>query len=121
MLPATGKIFLLLLIGVTSYLFVQRAGFLISLLKLGKKEDRFDRPWARLGYALGQVLLQRCVLKNVTKKDWSGLGHMFIFYGFCLFVISYGFHIAEGFYAKLSPALFGAGFNNSFFFLLDAA
>lgn len=109
------------MIGVTSYLFVQRAGFLISLLKLGKKEDRFDRPWARLGYALGQVLLQRCVLKNVTKKDWSGLGHMFIFYGFCLFVISYGFHIAEGFYAKLSPALFGAGFNNSFFFLLDAA
>jgi len=121
MLPATGKIFLLLLIGVTSYLFVQRAGFLISLLKLGKKEDRFDRPWARLGYALGQVLLQRCVLKNVTEKDWSGLGHMFIFYGFCLFVISYGFHIAEGFYAKLSPALFRAGFNNLFFFLLDAA
>ncbi|MBW2605975.1 MAG: hypothetical protein JRE28_16985, partial [Deltaproteobacteria bacterium] len=121
MLPITGKIFLLLLIGVCSYLFVQRARFLISLLKLGKEEDRFDRPWARLRYALGQVLPQRCVLKNVTKKDRSGLGHMLIFYGFCLFVISYGFHITEGFYDKLSPALFGAGFNNVFFFLLDAA
>ena len=121
MLPITGKIFLLLLIGVTSYLFVQRARFLISLLKLGKEEDRFDRPWARLRYALGQVLFQRCVLKNVTKKDRSGLGHMLIFYGFCVFVISYGFHIAEGFYDKLSPALFGAGFNNFFFFLVDVA
>ena len=121
MLPTSGKIFLLLLIGVTSYLFVQRARFLISLLKLGKEENRFDRPWSRLRYAVGQVLLQRCVLKNVTKRDRSGLGHAFIFYGFCLFVISYGFHITEGFYEKLSPALFGAGFNNLFFFLLDVA
>ena len=121
MLPITGKIFLLLLIGVTSYLFFQRARFLVRLLKLGKEENRFDRPWARLRYALGQVLLQRCVLKNVTKNDLSGLGHMLIFYGFCLFVLSYIFHITEGFYEKLSPALFGAGFNNFFFLLLDVA
>lgn len=121
MLPTTGKIFLLLLIGVTSYAFFQRARFLIRLLKLGKEENRFDRPWARLRYALGQVLLQRCVLKNVTKNDLSGLGHMLIFYGFCLFVLSYIFHITEGFYTKLSPALFGTGFNNFFFFLLDVA
>ncbi len=121
MLPTSGKIILLVLIGVATYAFVPRARFLIRLLKLGKEEDRFDRPWARLRYALGQVLLQRCVLKNVTRKDRSGLGHMLIFYGFCLFVISYGFHIAEGFYDKLSPALFGDGFNNFFFFLLDTA
>ncbi|MBW1779133.1 MAG: (Fe-S)-binding protein [Deltaproteobacteria bacterium] len=121
MLPTSGKIFLLLLIAVTAYAFVQRARLLIRLLKLGKEEDRFDNPWARLRYAMGQVLLQRCVLKNVTRKDRSGLGHMLIFYGFCLFVISYGFHITEGFYDKLSPALFGEGFNNFFFFLLDAA
>lgn len=121
MLPTTGKIFLLLLIAVTSYAFFQRARFLVRLLKLGKEENRFDRPWARLRYALGQVLLQRCVIKNVTRKDLSGLGHMLIFYGFCLFVLSYIFHITEGFYEKLSPALFGAGFNNFFFLLLDVA
>ncbi|MBC8417522.1 MAG: hypothetical protein H8E10_02885, partial [Desulfobacterales bacterium] len=95
MLPTTGKIFLLLLIAVTSYAFFQRARFLVRLLKLGKEENRFDRPWARLRYALGQVLLQRCVIKNVTRKDLSGLGHMLIFYGFCLFVLSYIFHITE--------------------------
>jgi len=121
MLPVSGKIALLLMIVVTVYLFVPRARFLINLLKLGKEEDRFDRPGERLKYALGQVLLQRCVLKNVTRTDRSGLGHMLIFYGFCFFVISYGFHIAEGFYHRLSPALFGEGFNNLFFFLLDAA
>ena len=121
MLPTTGKIFLMLLLGVACYLFVQRAIFLISLLKLGNEEDRFDRPWTRLRYVLGQVLFQRCVLKNVTQKDRSGLGHMLIFYGFCAFVVSYGFHITEGFYKKLSPALLGAGFNNFFFFLLDTA
>lgn len=121
MLPNSGKIVLLFIIVLAAVAFVQRARFLVCLLKLGKEEDRFDRPWARLRYALGQVLTQRCVLKNVTREDRSGLGHMLIFYGFCLFVISYGFHIAEGFYDKLSPALFGEGFNNLFFFLLDAA
>jgi Fe-S oxidoreductase len=121
MLPIAGKIFLLLLIGITAYAFIPRAKFLISLLKLGKAENRFENPAARLGHALGQVLLQRCVLKNVTKKDRSGLGHACIFYGFCFFVISYGFHFTEAFHEKLSPALFGSVFNNLFFLLLDIA
>ncbi len=119
MLPTAGKIFLLFLIVVTLSLFALRARFLISLLRLGKEEDRFDRPVSRLRYFLGQVLFQRCVSKNVTKKDWSGFGHMLIFYGFCAFAISYCFHLAEGFYAKLSPSLFGSEFNNVFFSVLD--
>jgi Fe-S oxidoreductase len=121
MLPAAGKILLLVLLIVVVYFFTQRARFLISLLKLGKAENRFDRPGQRLKFALSHMLLQRCVSKNVTKSDWSGVGHMLIFYGFSLFVISYGFHIAEGFYEKLSPALFGKVFNNLFFLLLDIA
>ena len=121
MLPLEGKILLLVLMIAVVYFFTQRANYLISLLKLGKAENRFDRPGQRLKFALGQMLLQRCVLKNVTKNDWSGVGHMLIFYGFSLFVISYGFHIAEGFYEKLSPALFGEVFNNIFFLLLDSA
>ena len=115
MLPIYGKILLLLLLAGTFYAFGCRARYLVRVLKLGKDEDRFERPWARLKYALGRVLLQRCVLKNVTKTDRSGLGHMLIFYGFCLFVISYGFHIAEGFHPRLSPALFGSAFNNFFY------
>jgi Fe-S oxidoreductase len=121
MLPIYGKFFLLLLLAGTFYAFIRRAGYLIRVLKLGKDENRFDRPWARFKYALGRVLLQRCVLKNVTKTDRSGLGHSLIFYGFCLFVISYAFHIAEGFHPRLSPALFGSAFNNIFSFLVDIA
>jgi len=121
MLPPAGKIILLVLLIAVVYFFTQRANYLISLLKLGKAENRFDQPGQRLKFALGQMLLQRCVLKNVTKNDLSGVGHMLIFYGFSLFVISYGFHIAEGFYEKLSPALFGEVFNNLFFLLLDSA
>ncbi len=121
MLPIYGKFLLLLLLAGTFYAFIRRAGYLVRVLKLGKDENRFDRPWARFRYALGRVLLQRCVLKNVTKTDRSGLGHSLIFYGFCLFVISYVFHIAEGFHPSLSPALFGPAFNNIFSFLVDIA
>jgi len=121
MLPVEGKIFLLFLMGVSLYVFIKRARFLLDLLGLGKDEDRFDHPVVRLQHVLGQVLLQRCVLKNVTQKDRSGLGHMLLFYGFCLFVISYTFHIVEGFCKELSPALFGGTFNNLFFLCLDIA
>ena len=85
MLTTGGKILLLVLMGITVCAFGRRAKFLIDLLKLGQPEDRFDKRWARLKYLLGQVLPQRCVLKNVTQKDRSGLGHMLLFYGFCLF------------------------------------
>ena len=121
MLPISGKILLLVLIIITAYFFIQRAKYLISLLKLGKPEDRSDNPSERLKFTLGQVLTQSCALKNVTGKDLSGIGHMLLFYGFSLFVISYGFHIAEAFYAKLNPSLLGTAFNNGFFFLLDLA
>jgi hypothetical protein len=88
MLPIEGKIFLLVLIGLTAYFFTMRAQYLISLLKLGKPENRSDNPGERLSFTLGQVLTQACALKNVTKKDLSGIGHMLLFYGFSFFVIS---------------------------------
>jgi Fe-S oxidoreductase len=121
MLPIGGKIFLLLLMIVTLYAFTRRAHFLIRLLKLGKPEERFDHLGERLKYTLGQVLAGRCTLKNVSKGDYAGTGHLFLVYGFLLFLISYVFHIAEGFYEKLSPAIFGVAFKNLFFLSLDIA
>jgi Fe-S oxidoreductase len=121
MLPFGGKIFLLLLIGVTLYLFGRRARFLIRLLKLGKSENRSDHLGKRLRATLGQVLAERCTLKNVSKGDYAGVGHLLLFYGFSLFLISYVFDIAEGFYEKLSPAIFGVAFNNLFLLFLDIA
>ena len=121
MLPIGGKILLLGLIVVTLFLFARRAYFLVSLLRLGRPENRFDQLGKRLRYALGQVLTERCTLKNVSKGDYAGIGHLLLFYGFSLFLISYLFHIAEGIYEKLSPSLFGAAFNNLFFLCLDIA
>ena len=121
MLPFGGKIFLLLLIGVTLYIFGRRVHFLIRLLKLGKPENRSDHLGKRLKYTLVQVLAERCTLKNVSKGDYAGIGHLLLFYGFSLFLISYVFHIAEGFYEKASPAIFGVAFNNVFFLSLDIA
>jgi len=121
MLSVPEKILLLVLIAATAYFFMVRAKYLISLLKLGQPDNRSDNPNERLSFVLGKVLKQRCVLDNVTSKDYAGIGHMLLFYGFSFFVISYGFHIAEGMYEKLSPALFGTVFNNVFFFLLDVA
>ena len=121
MLPIGGKIIFLLLIIGTLYFFSRRAYYLIKLLKLGKPENRFDHLGKRLRYALGQVLTERCTLKNVSKGDYAGIGHLLLFYGFSLFLISYIFHIAEGIYEKLSPAIFGVVFNNLFFLFLDIA
>ena len=119
MLPTAGKIFLLLLIVLTLCLFTLRAKFLVSLLRLGREENRFNHLSTRLKYFLGNVLLQRCVLKNVTKKDRSGIGHMLIFYGFCLCAINYFFHLFEAFHGRLSPGIFGSAFNNLFYLVLD--
>jgi Fe-S oxidoreductase len=121
MLPVGGKIFLLLLISVTLYIFGRRTRFLIRLLKLGKPEDRFDHLGERLKYTLGQVFAGSCTLKNVSKGDYAGIGHLLLLYGFSFFLISYVFHIAEGFYEKLCPAIFGFAFNNLFFLSLDIA
>ncbi len=117
----SGKIFLLLLIGVTVYLFSRRAHFLIRLLQLGKPESRSDHLDKRLKSTLSQVLAGRCTLKNVSRGDYAGIGHFLLFYGFALFLISYVFHIAEGFYEKSSPAIFGVAFNNLFILFLDIA
>jgi Fe-S oxidoreductase len=121
MLPWVGKIFLLLLIIVTLSIFSRRAYFLIQLLRLGKSENRFEHLGRRVKYTLGQVLAERCTLKNVSKGDYAGIGHLLLFYGFSLFLISYLFHIAEGLHKKLSPAIFGILFNNVFFLALDIA
>lgn len=121
MLPFEGKLLLLLLIVVTLSIFSRRAWYLIRLLKLGRPLYRSDRPVDRWKYALRQVLSQRCSLKNVVQGDYAGVGHALLFYGFCFFLVSYAFHIAEAFNEKLSPAVFGSIFNNLFFLCLDIA
>ena len=60
------------------------------LVFLGKPAGRFDRPFQRLTGAIPLILGQRKVLRSVSiRRDRSGLGHFFIFWGFLSFLTSY--------------------------------
>ena len=67
----------------------QRLYFLYRLMRLGREENRSDNMGQRTVAMLVEVILQRCNLKTVTRKDRAGLGHALLFWGFCLFIISY--------------------------------
>ena len=77
---------LLLSLAVSGYLFYYRV---IHLIRQGKSVARFDHLWERLKGATIIVLGQRRVLQRVPAKDWAGLGHAIIFWGFLSFSLSY--------------------------------
>jgi Fe-S oxidoreductase len=69
-----------------AYLFYYRV---IRLIRQGKGTARFDRPFKRLMGAVEIVLGQRRVLQRVPARDFAGIGHAIIFWGFLSFVLSY--------------------------------
>ena len=75
---------------VSGYVFHRRV---ISMIMLGKGENRFDQPLRRLGNFLTIVMAQRRVLQRVSFRDRAGLGHIFVFWGFLSFFLSYGLFI----------------------------
>ena len=77
---------LLLSQAVAGYLFYYRV---IRLIRQGKGVARFDRPLKRLMGAAAIVLGQRRVLQRVPAKDFAGIGHALIFWGFLSFALSY--------------------------------
>ncbi len=77
---------LLLTLAVSGFLFYFRVFRLISQ---GKSAARFDHPIERLKGAAVIVLAQRKVLQRVPARDWAGLGHATIFWGFLSFSLSY--------------------------------
>ncbi len=77
---------LLVTLAASGFLFYFRV---IRLIRQGKGAARFDRPIERLKGAIIIVLAQRKVLQRVPAKDWAGLGHAIIFWGFLSFSLSY--------------------------------
>lgn len=61
----------------------------IKLISLGKPSKRFDRPVVRFLGALAPVFGQIKVLQSVSLRDRAGLAHLFIFWGFLSFSVSY--------------------------------
>jgi Fe-S oxidoreductase len=74
------------------------------LIASGRKADRLDRPWARLGRMAFNVFFQVPV---IAQRPVTGFFHGFIFWGFLVFLGVTLNHVAEGFVAGAS--LFGHG------------
>ncbi len=115
--------FVLLTIAIIAALvfFVNRVRHLYIVLRIGKEDDRFKEPGERIKAVLKRILLQICVLKDVTRNDLAGIGHATIFYGFLCFAFSYIFMFARGFIPGLSFHLLGGAFAHYFPLILDIA
>ncbi len=84
------------------------------IIRAGRPENRFDRLGRRFGVAFGKILLQRCTLKN--ERPFTGLMHVFIFYGALTFDTLTVNHTLEGFFSNFS--LLGHGRFRMFFAVL---
>ena len=68
----------------------------LGLIMQGKSEARCDQPWERLKGATVIVLGQRKVLQRVPQRDWAGISHALVFWGFLSFSLSYLIFIFAG-------------------------
>lgn len=67
---------------------------IFKLILLGRHSERFDQPLKRITGAIPLIFGQRKVLQRVSlRTDRAGLAHLFIFWGFISFLISYIFFI----------------------------
>lgn len=113
MLSALGKIIFLILIFSTFFAFIIPVYYRFRIIKTGQPDQRFNQLGRRIWSAFTKILFQRCTLKN--ERIFSGLMHVFIFYGALTFDTMTINHTLEG----LIPGfyLFGTG-NFSLFFSL---
>ncbi len=102
-------------------LFIQRAYFLFSLLRLGQKEERSESIGRRIKAMLVEVFPQWCNLKSVTRKDLAGIGHALMFWGFSLFFLGYIIFIGLSGGFGLSSVLEGSAFETAYSSILDIA
>lgn len=72
-------------------------------LKIGKREDRYDRPLMRLKRVLSIAFGQ----KKLLREPISGWMHFFIFWGFLILLSAIFESIAEGFHSQFSLSIIG--------------
>ena len=87
-IPVWAILYLAMLIvgAIGGYVLYRRV---IHLVLQGRPISRIDRPFERLKGAVLIVLGQRRVLQRVPQRDWAGIGHALIFWGFLSFTLSY--------------------------------
>jgi Fe-S oxidoreductase len=94
-------VFLVLLVVALTF-FLTALTKKLRLLKLAAKENRFDRPGARLWNFITTVLLQKKML-----KEFYGFIHLFIFWGFVFICLGEIPFMLEGVIAGLTVPILG--------------
>ncbi len=87
------------LTAIAAGIFLFRGMQLRRYLNLGKNDHTLDNIIGRAWRTFLDVVLQRCQVTNLTTQNRSGIGHMFMGWGFLLFVVYYTLFIiiASGF------------------------
>jgi len=118
MLTTPEKIVFVLLILATAAAFLIPIIRRLRIILAGAAEDRFKDLWKRFRHALVKVLFQRCTLRD--ERLFTGLMHVFIFYGALTFDTMTLNHTLEGFIDGFY--LFGeTNFGLFFSLLIDVA
>jgi len=80
-------------------IFSMRAYYLLKLVLLGRSAEKPTNLVKRILGAIGHMIVQVCQFKNIRKVDRAGIGHLFMVWGFLLFITYYFFFIviASGF------------------------
>jgi len=116
-----GHVIFWVLFFIAFFLFARRVYLLFRLLRLGQRENRFDKIGHRIKLALFDVVLWWCSLKYIRRKEIDGIGHTFLLCGFGLFIIGYIIFIGLGDGFGLSRVLAGSKFEKAYFSILDIA
>jgi Fe-S oxidoreductase len=82
-------------------LFACSAGRLVRLLRAGTPENRFDEPLDRLATVVAHVLGHGRLLT----RPYSGLLHLFIFWGFLILTVGTVEHFAHGLFPSFTVPL----------------
>ncbi len=114
MLPAWEKIIFIIILLATFVAFFWPLYRRFTIIRRGQPELRLDDMGRRVKETLAQVLLQKCTLKN--ERLFTGLMHVFIFYGALTFDTMTLNHTLEGFISEFY--LFGDTAFGLFFSLL---
>ncbi len=113
--PIVRTIIFVIILFASILLFAQNVGRLISYLKVGKDEKRFDHPleraWMVLSVAFGQ--------KKLLRERLAGWMHFFIFWGFIILLTAIMESFLQGLEQNLSFAFLGV-FYGPLVFLQDA-
>jgi Fe-S oxidoreductase len=96
-------------------LFLRRAYQLWRYLMLGRKEGRFPQLVNRALRMAFIVFSQWCQFKNLDKKDRASIGHVFMAWGFMIFVVYYVIFIVIG----TGFGIAGVLTNTKFFFYYE--